>query len=67
MAKEEQKDQLIKVLHIKRKNGWFCFEEFEISEKVFEKNAKLVDECDPDILPIFMSKMERKIREIFGI
>jgi len=45
----------------------FGIDEIEISEDMLKKHGKVVNKSQPDIYQTFLSNIEKKAREFFGI
>lgn len=66
--KDQKPQETIRVLSVFKEEGSaFGLREYEIPVQVFQKNAKLVDQSNPDVFAIFLNNATKKFREMFGI
>lgn len=61
------KAKKVRVVRLVREGSGYGFVEFEMSEDFFQKNAKQLDACTPDIFAIFLNNLTKKCRELFEI
>lgn len=64
---KETKPKTIKILVPIIDGMAFGLKIVEIDESLIEKNGKVIDKTEPDLFNIFVPRLERIFRDIFGI
>lgn len=55
------------VLHLTKRDGWMCIDEYEIPDAILKKYGKVVSKSDPDIWRVISTKLESRARELYEI
>lgn len=71
MSKKNQQTELpsdlVKVIVPVIEEGYYAFEEFEISKELLNKHGKLIYKSNPDIVAITQNQIISKAMDIYGL
>ena len=65
-TKKVEAPVMVKVVYPHMKDGWFCFETYELPLDML-KQYQVTKKIEPDIIDSFQHQLMREMKDIFGI